>query len=352
LLSLFLLKKMLTNAYVYGVQYSQSQVKKLRKYDVAIEAGSGRLSLSKLRNSDVLIYNNPLRLPSREEEIAPLEFSADMGGIVLILSARGSEDFRIRLQNPCLKKMLNAEISHVCFDPFTLDVTSDRKPLEIESYDDDRRNLQKSYLSELKVPKKHLDIESAFVSYVPTGFPDDFKVDIGDRTRTEGEKFTILNEEYARSILTRRIDPAAHLVANSSHIEEILQKITQRRFTSPESVAKIITAFYNVTNRFQAVGVLNERIDSEYACSFGREITPQGRVAGFAGFSLNNDSDVYYFAEILKYMGGARSEMPKEEVKEVPVLRSGETRKSVERTSETTSEEPAGPLREIYPFKE
>jgi len=180
---------------------------------------------------------------------------------------------------------------------------------------------------------------------LPFDFPEDQKVDIGDQQRSEGEKFVNLKQGYVKNILTRRINPADRMISNPRHITQLVQEITHRLILSPKSLADINTAFYYPANRTHIVGIVNERIDSMYASSFGK--VPTGLNAGFVGFLLADSkavSNAYYVSEIVKHISGSPSdltieEVPKEEVQ--PELR-----------SEETNEEPVGPLKGLYPFKE
>jgi hypothetical protein len=312
-----------TKYYVHPSGHFPRRYAELSKQQgVLMETSLASLSSSQLRKYDGLLYVNPLRPLTLDEKIAALEFSAEGGGIAVNLYANGIADFEKRLKDPFWQVLYGSEIAYVSFNPFSYRLTDTGEPLEIESYYIDRAH--KPYdeiitpLTELKVDKDDIEIRSAWVSDVPFDFPESQKVDIGDQHRTEGE-LLILQSGNVKPILTREIHPADRMIGSSRYLEILLREILHGRYISDESFEAITTAFYSEKNHNHVVGVSNERIDSEYASSFGKEIVPTGLVAGFVGLPFADryaDKNVHFLSKILKHLGSLRKDLIRETTEE------------------------------------
>jgi hypothetical protein len=318
LLLLIRIETMPTKVYVHpSGQFSRHYAELSKQHGVLMKAGSGKLSLSKLENYDVLYFGNPLQI-SREDEQVSFEFSAKGGGLVASLAANGIADFEKRLRDPFWQAVSGSVIVHVNFNPYPYRLTDNGEPLEVESYyiDKARRPYDEitTPLTELKVDKDDIEIRSAWVENQPFDFPENQKVDIGDQHRTEGE-LLILQSDSVKPILTREIHPADCMITSSAYVEILLRETIGGRYISDESFDKITTAFYSERNQKHAVGVLNERIDPEYASSFGKEITPIGPAVVLVGLPFADryaEKNVHFLSKILKHAASLREDLIRE----------------------------------------
>lgn len=325
LLSLIRIEIMPTKIYVHpSGQFPRHLTELSKQHGVLMETSSASLSSSQLRKYDGLLYVNPVRSLTQEEKLAALRFSAEGGGIAVNLYANGIADFEKRLKDPFWQALFGSVIAYVDFNPFSYRLTDTGEPLEIESFFIDEKT-RKSYdtiktpLTELKVDKDDIEIKSAWVSNPPFDFPESQKVDVGDQHRTEGE-LLILQSDSAKPILTREIHPADRM-RSPRYVEILLQESLRGRYISDESFEAIKTAFNSEKNSTHVVGVLNERIDLEYASSFGKEIVPTGLVAGFVGSTFADryaDKNVHFLSKILKHLGSLRKDL----IRETPEERS------------------------------
>jgi hypothetical protein len=108
-------------------------------------------------------------------------------------------------------------------------------------------------------------------------------------------------------------------VKSPEYVEKLLRETICRPFISDKSFDAITAAFYSKKNRRHVVGVLNERIDPEYASSLGKEIVSIGLVAEFVGLPFDDryaEKNVPLGSKVLKHIASLRKDLIREEAPE------------------------------------